>query len=295
MAITNQIIDPSTSQELAEASRSPRPNDPLSLLQQAMDAGANAEQLEKISAVAERWMARQSEIAFSESMNRCQQELPVVVRDAKGERGRYAKLETVSQAIKPVIMQHGFSCSYTMIYIDSRPFMQISVKHSGGHTERHTLPFSADTTGPNGKPNKTEIQGIGSGASYLRRYLKLQAFDITIADEDNDGSTPLQKPESDSTQPTNGTREAGYAQPTEPAKTGVLVKHVEALQLRWAAWTKHPQPVSNECRDAFIAWIDKTLGVEIAEWTQGAWFEQAMWDKCDQGTAWMRTLLAAMK
>jgi hypothetical protein len=62
------------------------------------------------------------------------------------------------------------------------------VLHSEGHRERKSLTGSLDTVGPNGSRNKTDIQGLGSSTSYLRRYLTCMIFNVTISNEDRDGN-----------------------------------------------------------------------------------------------------------
>ena len=80
----------------------------------------------------------------------------------------------------------------------------------------------------------------------------------------------------------------------------VLIEHVEKLQARWAIWSKSPTAENDDEREmvrtAFIGWIDKTLGQEVATWAEGDWFNQDLWDRlAESGPVYMRNLKAALK
>jgi hypothetical protein len=64
--------------------------------------------------------------------------------------------------------------------------------HVGGHTKRRSLEGGLDVAGPKGAATKTAIQGKGSSVSYLRRYLTLLIFNITVENEDRDGMSQVQ-------------------------------------------------------------------------------------------------------
>lgn len=157
----------------------------------ASSPNADLGKLEKLLELQERVEARQAKTAYQKAMKACQEECPVVVRDAKNEsnHSRYARLETVNQKIRPVIAKHGFSMTFsTGVPRDPKAVRIICrVLHEAGHWEEHEMEGDLDTQGAQGKSNKTSIQGLGSTVSYLRRYLTLLIFNVVIANEDNDG------------------------------------------------------------------------------------------------------------
>lgn len=114
--------------------------------------------------------------------------VPVVRAVPNSVTGRnYADLLAVDAAIRPIYASHGFSLSFTEVPTEgSTVRIACIVLHRSGHSETHHLEAQADTVGPQGKPNKTHIQGVGSAVSYLRRYLTLMVFNIATKD-DNDG------------------------------------------------------------------------------------------------------------
>lgn len=160
--------------------------EPLSLLQLAIDKGADPDKLGKLVDLAERMERAKAQRAFAVAMNELQTELPAVVKDAQNPHTKspYARLETISDKVDPIILAHGFSMSY-----GSEPAAQagtirlyLDVTHRGGHSVRVHGEFPADKSGA-----MNPIQGVGSTYTYARRYLKCLAFDIQVRGMDNDG------------------------------------------------------------------------------------------------------------
>lgn len=134
--------------------------------------------------------AATAEQLYSEAMRACQEEMRPVVRDKKGERGKYASLEQLHETVKPYWLKHGFSLSS---HSDVSPMANhyrviTTCRHTGGHKTTHFLDAPPDDAGPKGEKNKTPIQALGSTVSYVRRYLDLMIFDITLVGEDRDGN-----------------------------------------------------------------------------------------------------------
>jgi hypothetical protein len=126
---------------------------------------------------------------FHEAMNAVQGEMQAVVRNALNSetRSKYATLEAVDAAIRPIYAKHGFSLSFSEAANDQPELKIECVVRRGGHAETFHLSALSDTTGPKGTPNKTNVQGVGSSVSYLRRYLTCMIFNIALRD-DNDGN-----------------------------------------------------------------------------------------------------------
>ena len=165
---------------------------PMSIIATAVANGADPDQLSKLLDLQERYEKNEARKAYNKAMRACQEEMPAVVKDSENShtRSRYASLEAVSKAIKPICAKHGFSLSYGEGVSTVADHILIICKcmHEAGHTEEFTLSCPYDTTGAKGGATKTGIQGMGSSVSYGRRYLKLMIFDVTVADEDDDGN-----------------------------------------------------------------------------------------------------------
>ena len=158
----------------------------------ATDPGFDVEKFRALLDLKERADKQAAERAYSIAMRAAQEEMRRVVRDATNadNHSRYARLETVDAAIRPVYVRHGFSLSFDApITTGPEITMACCVRHVDGHTERHSLSGAIDDKGPKGAPTKTAIQGLGSTVSYLRRYLTCMIFNVILTNEDNDGQS----------------------------------------------------------------------------------------------------------
>ena len=122
--------------------------------------------------------------AYLRDFSMMQAELPAIRKEGETQQSKYAKLEHILEACKPVLAKYGFSISF--IPQTSEGFMTIKaiLQHNQGHTEskESTLPF--DSYG-----NKNAVQAIGSAQSYGMRYaavalLAISTFDGTLPDLD---------------------------------------------------------------------------------------------------------------
>lgn len=187
-----------TAQDIAtvEEAKAPAPSqDSASLMdaigRAASDPNTDVEKMERLMGLYERMQDRQAKQAFNEAMAAAKQEMPYVVRDARNDQTKstYARLETISDAVDPVIAKHGFSLSFGTddCPIEAHYRITCDVAHEGGHEKRYHADVPADMTGMKGNQNKTATHGYGSTLSYGRRYLKVLIFDIKIKGEDDDG------------------------------------------------------------------------------------------------------------
>jgi hypothetical protein len=159
----------------------------------ASDPNVDIDKMERLLAMRERMLDREAEQAFNESMRAAQQEMPQVVRDAKNEqtRSRYARYETISRKMAPVITKHGFSLSFGTADSPLKDHYRITCKasHVAGHSRDYFADVPSDMVGMKGNQNKTATHGFGSTMSYGRRYLKTLIFDVAVTNEDDDGGS----------------------------------------------------------------------------------------------------------
>jgi len=163
----------------------------------ANNPNVDVDKLERLLGLQERYLSRQAEVAFNAAMQAAQAELPQVLRDARNPQtnSKYAKLETVSKVMNPVITSHGFSLSFGTDVSPMPDHYRITcdLSHAAGHTRHYHADVPADATGMKGAPNKTPTHAFGSTMSYGRRYLKLLIFDVATTD-DNDGNATVRQP-----------------------------------------------------------------------------------------------------
>lgn len=166
------------------------------IIELASTPGLNPEMVDRLIAWHEREQARQSLAAFNTAKNAVESELKAVVRNAvnKETRSTYATLDAVYDAIHPIYTKHGFAISFTETPSDEPELKIACILALGDYEKTYYLSAMSDTVGPQGKPNKTNVQGVGSTSTYLRRYLICLIFNVALRD-DNDGNR--QKPTND--------------------------------------------------------------------------------------------------
>lgn len=169
------------------------PADPmLGMIERAArDPQVDIDKLERLLAIHREMQSEAKKTAYNAAMARVQARLKPVYRDAvnKQTQSTYARLETISDAITPVITEEGFSLSYDTADCPREGHIRIvcHVMHRDGHSELKHFDLALDDVGLKGNPNKTAIQASGSTISYGRRYLKCMVFDVVLTNEDNDG------------------------------------------------------------------------------------------------------------
>lgn len=168
---------------------------PLTILERAVERGLDAEQLEKLMAMQERWERNQAAKAFAEAMHSCQQEMPAVgkVRENRQTKSTYAALEDLQSQCRPVYARHGFSLSFGEADCPTANYKRTvcEVRHVGGHCASYHLDLPIDGVGAKGNPigAMNPVQACISTTSYGQRRLFAMIFNITLAGEDDDGQS----------------------------------------------------------------------------------------------------------
>lgn len=80
----------------------------------AKDPAVSPDKLGQVIDAHDRFTAREAVAAYNAAFVAAQKAIPAVVRDATNDltMSRYARLETVSMAVDPVILAHGLSISF---------------------------------------------------------------------------------------------------------------------------------------------------------------------------------------
>ena len=138
---------------------------------------------------------------FNQAMAAAQSEMQSVVRDAKNSHlnNKYAKLETIDAAMRPIYTRNGFSVRFGSAPAPHEGWMRITctVAHDGGYFEENYLDSPVTTTGAQGgRMAITPVQAVGSTVTYLRRYLLSMVMNVVLADDDDDGEGMRSQPAS---------------------------------------------------------------------------------------------------
>jgi len=162
----------------------------------ATDPNVNVEKLERILAMQERLLVEQARRSFFASMGLVTPNLPeitqrgVVAFDGKdGKKGqdrKFARLEDIDRAIRPIIAAEGFSQSFNTAVGDGGKIRVIlRVSHRDGHFETLQIDLPHDSSG-----SKNGAQAVASTVAYGRRILTKMYWNLMEAGEDTDGNDP---------------------------------------------------------------------------------------------------------
>jgi len=169
------------------------------LIELAINANLDPDKLERLLAMREREEEKTALSYYNAAMARVQAKIEPIVADAENLQtdSRYAKLATVVKTLSPIYTEEGFSVSFSTGECENEKLREAGwfrtyaeVSHSGGYSKKYHVDLPADTTGPQGKVNKTVIHGTKSAISYARVILMGMIFNFTTAqDVDDDGNS----------------------------------------------------------------------------------------------------------
>jgi len=145
--------------------------------------------MERLLAMHREIVQEDRRVAFAAAMARLQAKLPQITKEGrivvKGtERSRYARIEDIDVAIRPLLAGEGFSLSFDTESKDGKSFL-ISAKlsHDQGHEETKSILLPMDAS-----DYRSNVQSIGSTVSYGKRQLIKLHLNLIERDEDDDGS-----------------------------------------------------------------------------------------------------------
>lgn len=142
------------------------------------------EVIERMLAVQERWEATQAEKAFNEAMERLQEALPPIIKNTKGSKAMYAKLEDIDLICRPYLKQERFSISYDTDHVDGGCLTIGTLRHSQGHkiTSKIWMPLDGF-----GNKAMNALQGMNSSNSYGKNRVFCNLLNIVPVGEDDQG------------------------------------------------------------------------------------------------------------
>ena len=165
--------------------------DPYALIEKAIEKGVDVSAMQALFDMQRQYEADQAKRAYAAAMNALQGELAPILRDKVNPQthSKYAALETLEAVLRPLKAKYGFSSVFDTQPTDKEGYIAgvIHLHHIGGHSTDHPLALPIDNKGIKGVDNKTEVHGIGSTVSYLRRYIEAGIFNAVFAGEDDDG------------------------------------------------------------------------------------------------------------
>lgn len=143
---------------------------------------------------------RQAKAEFNDTMAEVLAEIPAVIKDKTNPlfRSKYASHEAIMDALQPVLKKHGIGVRFGSESAGklgvARPFLVI---FKGLYSETHAIDIGVNAEGPKGgRPAMNEAQALGSGMTYARKYLLMNAFNLVLSEDDDDGNASNRRPRS---------------------------------------------------------------------------------------------------
>jgi hypothetical protein len=164
----------------------------------ALNPNVDVAKMQALLDMQERIMDRFAAMAFTRDFAAMSQEMPrikktksVGYKEDKNDKNsktveafKHAVIEDIDEVVRPLLYRYGFALSFST---DSRDggglIVEGTLTHRDGHSKSLRLPLAIDSTG-----GKNNLQGMGSTASYGRRYATCLLLNIITVDEDNDGA-----------------------------------------------------------------------------------------------------------
>lgn len=158
------------------------------IIRASRDQSVDVAKLKDLLDLQERLLADQRRTSFMAAMAELQAELPQItkagtIQDRDGAvRNKYAKLEDIDVAIRPLCAKHGFSFSVDSEPVQGGVSFTCRMAHRDGHSETRRLVLPLDQGA-----GRNAVQSMGSTVSYARRYLLGMHLNLVTRDEDDDG------------------------------------------------------------------------------------------------------------
>ena len=152
---------------------------------------ADIDKLQKLMLMQEDWEKRQAATNFNNMMSVAQGEMTRISKDSANPqtRSRYASLEALDEAIRPIYTRCGFSVSFDDETPDERRdgwLRCLAYVSNGAETRKFTKWIPISTTGIKGTSMMTPTHGSTAAMTYARRTLLKMIFNL--AEEDHDGN-----------------------------------------------------------------------------------------------------------
>lgn len=174
-----------------EVTKAPATSLAESLMRLIADPNVGPEKLEMLLKMQAQTIEARAREDFHLAFADLSAELPQVEREGRVQLSRgdkslgsykYARWEDMDRAIRPVLAKFGFGISFSSIVdANGRTVLRGKLMHVGGHFEQAEFPVLSDKG-----PGRNDLQAIGSGLSYAKRYVAELLLNIVRKGEDDD-------------------------------------------------------------------------------------------------------------
>lgn len=177
---------------LLKVEQRPAAENPLTLLQYAIDNKVGTAELKEMMAMASEWRALEAARIYGEAIAAFQAECPQIVKERAvpnkdgSERYKFAPLEDIDSEVRPIMARHKISAMGELV--TEGDFFKITWRIQVGshYQDKHFSWPKPDIKELAKAMYCNEVQAGIAAQSYYRRATFTMALNIIVAKEDND-------------------------------------------------------------------------------------------------------------
>lgn len=155
---------------------------PVSLIQQAMTAGADPQYLRELLAVRREWEADEARKAYSHAIADFQSRCPIIEKADKAHNKQYAALDRIWRSIRGLLEENGLSVVWT---VNALTEFGLHIEGEIRHRQGHSVALAYDLPMPDKVTGQNAAQQMGSATTYAKRYALCAALGIVTGDDDD--------------------------------------------------------------------------------------------------------------
>lgn len=155
------------------------------------DPSVDLDKLERLIALQERAIARQSEEDFNIAMSSAQSEMRTIGVDSVNPqtRSKYASYAALDRVLRPIYTKHGISLSFNTEPGAATDCVRVvCIVSRGGFSRSYQVDMPADGKGAKGGDVMTKTHAVGAAMTYGARYLLKMIFNVAVGEHDDDGN-----------------------------------------------------------------------------------------------------------
>jgi hypothetical protein len=163
------------------------PSTPMGLLSLALQNNAAIDVIERLAALQEKAVAKQSEQSYFRALHMAQEEVPSIEpnKEVKTSSGKlmysYASYEQLDKALRPIYIKYGMAISFSGAEAPAGKVRVLCcVSHRDGHSERYQLDLAIDQ----GAAQLTKTDAELAAQSKAKRRILRNIFNIVDDIED---------------------------------------------------------------------------------------------------------------
>lgn len=167
------------------------------LMREVIAKGITAESvgvMKELTLLMERADSRQAEKDFAKAFNALQAKMPRITADRKvpdkngNLKYKFAAFEDIMEAISPLLIEFGFTVTFSMGYEGDRVIQTCTVQHMNGHSRSNSFAARIGS----GPPGASAAQADGASSTYAKRFALCNAFNI-IVETDTDAQLDVRQ------------------------------------------------------------------------------------------------------